>query len=81
MSCHAELPETDRQRSIRSWETAKHVFATLQKQGLIPEYTNQIQIELYKNLVCRVNSSGEIIYGYGLRFYGMKSKLEKRLKV
>jgi len=83
--CSYEFPETHEQKCIRSWETAKQIILSLKKQGKlndIPECnSNQIQIELFKNIVCRVNSTAQISYGYGLRFYGMKSKLEKRLRL
>jgi len=80
-----ELPETYNQKCIRSWETAKVIVASLRKEGKlndIPECnSNQIQIELIRNVVCRVNSSGKISYGYGLRFYGEKGEWEKRLRI
>ena len=83
--CCPELPETDRQKCIRAWETAKIIVASLRKEGKlndIPECnTNEIQIELVRNVVCKINSLGKISFGYGLRFYGQKSKLEKRLRV
>jgi len=83
--CCPELPETNRQKCIRAWETAKVIVASLRKEGKlndIPECnSNLLQIELIKNIVCRVNSVGKLSYGYGLRFYGQKSKSEKRLRL
>lgn len=85
MSCGYIPPETDRERKIRAYLTAKKIVESLRKQGKlndIPECnTNALQIELYKNVVCQINAKGQINYGYGLRFYGEKSKLEKMLKV
>ena len=83
--CCPELPETNRQKCIRAWETAKVIVSSLRKEGKlndIPECnSNLLQIELIKNIVCRVNSVGKLSYGYGLRFYGQKSKSEKRLRL
>ena len=83
--CCPELPETNRQKCFRAWETAKVIVASLRKEGKlndIPECnSNLLQIELIKNIVCRVNSVGKLSYGYGLRFYGQKSKSEKRLRL
>ena len=87
--CGYVRPLTHKQECIRQYEIAKRVILNLREQGKLNDIPvcciNAIQIELYKNLpmgiVCQVNAEGKILYGYGLRFYGEKSELEKRLKL
>ena len=58
--CGYQAPETDREKSIRLWETSKTIYTRLVKGCF-----NHVQLELYKNIVVRIDAIGIITYHYG----------------
>lgn len=70
MGCCGTIPrETDTQRKIRSYETAKMVVNSLKAQGKLDDLcrVKAIPIPLYKNTIALVWGNSEIEYGFAAK--------------
>lgn len=57
--CGYQPPETKRENCIRQWNMAKEVY-----KRLVNGNYNKMQIELFKNVLIRVDAIGTISYHY-----------------
>lgn len=60
--CKVYAPETDEERAKRHWNMAQTIYSKL-TGGCF----NHVQLELFENIVMRVDALGIITYYYGNR--------------